>query len=249
MNVLPSIQQYGRRTSSMDPSCTLLNRPILSRHASYPPMILQQSQLATGLIPDNQHMPDRTAPFLMKLHTMLQKEDTSILCWNKAGDAFHVLNHQRFVDEVLRKYFKHSKYASFQRQLNYFGFRKLARNCYNESTYSQVHFLRDNIKAMVHIKRQSTTRQRRNKEKRMISPNGSTSGSTSGSSSGSNNSFESTTESKQIRSSQVRPSSHRIGSNSISITLPEIQNKHFHTPIVHYDSNGNPIRFNNLFSK
>ena len=37
-----------------------------------------------------------------------------------------VHNPHRLASDVLHKYFRHSKYASFQRQLNYFGFRKLA---------------------------------------------------------------------------------------------------------------------------
>lgn len=36
-----------------------------------------------------------------------------------------VHNPVKLGSDVLNKYFRHSKYASFQRQLNYFGFRKL----------------------------------------------------------------------------------------------------------------------------
>lgn len=35
-------------------------------------------------------------------------------------------NPHKLASDVLHRYFRHSKYASFQRQLNYFGFRKLA---------------------------------------------------------------------------------------------------------------------------
>ena len=37
-----------------------------------------------------------------------------------------VHNPHKLESDILNKYFRHSKYASFQRQLNYFGFRKLA---------------------------------------------------------------------------------------------------------------------------
>lgn len=37
-----------------------------------------------------------------------------------------VHNPYKLESHVLNRYFRHSKFASFQRQLNYFGFRKLA---------------------------------------------------------------------------------------------------------------------------
>lgn len=44
----------------------------------------------------------------------------------KNEGRIEVHNPSKLEREVLNKYFRHSKFSSFQRQLNYFGFRKLA---------------------------------------------------------------------------------------------------------------------------
>jgi hypothetical protein len=46
--------------------------------------------------------------------------------WKLSAGKIEVHNPHNLETLVLNKYFRHSKFASFQRQLNYFGFRKLA---------------------------------------------------------------------------------------------------------------------------
>jgi len=58
-----------------------------------------------------------------QLMKMLTEEDREVIEW--AGGRIKVHAPQGLADHVLHKYFRHSKYASFQRQLNYFGFRKI----------------------------------------------------------------------------------------------------------------------------
>jgi hypothetical protein len=69
-----------------------------------------------------QHHP--IAEFLYQLTKMLSDENTEVIEWSDSRIKVH--DPQRLEMEVLHRYFRHSKFASFQRQLNYFGFRKIA---------------------------------------------------------------------------------------------------------------------------
>ena len=62
--------------------------------------------------------------FLYQLTKMLTDDHRDIIEWSSGKIEVH--NPTKLEKEVLNQYFRHSKYASFQRQLNYFGFRKLA---------------------------------------------------------------------------------------------------------------------------
>lgn len=70
----------------------------------------------------SQHHP--IAEFLYQLTKMLTDDNGEIIEWVDGRIKVH--HPERLESEVLHKYFRHSKFASFQRQLNYFGFRKIA---------------------------------------------------------------------------------------------------------------------------
>ena len=55
---------------------------------------------------------------------MLSDDNREIIEWVDGRIKVHYP--ERLEGKVLLKYFRHSKFASFQRQLNYFGFRKIA---------------------------------------------------------------------------------------------------------------------------
>jgi hypothetical protein len=66
-------------------------------------------------------------PFPQKLFALLAKEPPSIVTWIPTGNAFRILDGEKFQQEVIPKYFKHTKFASFQRQLNLYGFRRVTK--------------------------------------------------------------------------------------------------------------------------
>ncbi|RLN48586.1 hypothetical protein BBJ29_008662 [Phytophthora kernoviae] len=83
------------------------------------------------------------APFLRSLRKILEVESNIILRWTPDGQAFEIHDMQRMTTTVLPKYFKHSKYTSFQRQLNYFNFRKWTKSKAVVCTFSNPNFVRD----------------------------------------------------------------------------------------------------------
>lgn len=59
------------------------------------------------------------APFLKKLYDMVDDDSTnSIISWTSSNDSFTILDITQFSLHLLPKYFKHSNFSSFMRQLN-----------------------------------------------------------------------------------------------------------------------------------
>ncbi|XP_075433012.1 heat shock factor protein 4 [Ascaphus truei] len=101
--------------------------------------------------------------FLTKLWTLVEDPETNhLICWGSAnGTSFHVFDQGRFAKEVLPKYFKHNNMASFVRQLNMYGFRKvvnieqggLVKPERDDTEFQHLYFLQGHEHLLEHIKR------------------------------------------------------------------------------------------------
>ncbi|MBV99549.1 Heat shock factor protein 1, partial [Eschrichtius robustus] len=98
-----------------------------------------------------------TAPARRRLHD-------PCVSW-QSGNSFHVLDQGQFAKEVLPKYFKHSNMASFVRQLNMYGFRKvvhieqggLVKPERDDTEFQHPCFLRGQEQLLENIKRKVTS--------------------------------------------------------------------------------------------
>lgn len=105
--------------------------------------------------------------FLRKTYHMVDSCDPSIASWSDDGHIFIVKDPDQFAAKVIPQFFKHSNFASFVRQLNFYGFRKLrnhdsiridpdldARTA-NFWRFRHEHFQRGRPDLLIEIKRSS----------------------------------------------------------------------------------------------
>lgn len=80
---------------------------------------------------DPNESPDDQNSFPWKLHLMLENSKNQkyqdIVSWVGEGSAFKVHNTKAFVEKIMPNYFDQTKYESFRRQLNLYGFTRISK--------------------------------------------------------------------------------------------------------------------------
>jgi hypothetical protein len=97
------------------------------------------------------------------LHEMLNSAESKgyahICSWQPHGLSFAIHDRKGLVDRVLPLYFQHHMFASFQRQLNLYGFSRVRRRGDDQKTYYHQNFRRDEPELLVLMRRvQSDTK-------------------------------------------------------------------------------------------
>jgi hypothetical protein len=84
--------------------------------------------------------------FPLRLHALLEDADTKgfshIVSWQPDGKSFKVHKPEQFETGTMRSYFNQTKYKSFQRQVNLYGFRRIRHGPTKGSYYHKM-FLRN----------------------------------------------------------------------------------------------------------
>jgi hypothetical protein len=93
-------------------------------------------------------------PFPEKLMEVLDRSDMeSIITWMPHGRAFIVLHPQQLREIVLPRFFKQTKFMSFTRQLNLWGFKRITKGVDSGAYYHEL-FLRGRPRLAMLMRRQ-----------------------------------------------------------------------------------------------
>ncbi|CAF3787003.1 unnamed protein product [Rotaria sp. Silwood1] len=118
-----------------------------------------------------QNQPSQTAitAFLAKLWALVNDPSCNdLIAWDPNGGSFHVYDQSRFAREILPRYFKHNNFASFIRQLNMYGFRKIStiehgslKSEHDDIEFAHPNFIRGHDTLLELIKRRAPDNQQK----------------------------------------------------------------------------------------
>lgn len=103
--------------------------------------------------------------FPRRLYLMLESEGklqaassdhVDLISWSDSGKAFKITNVAAFASDVLPKYFRTSKFSSFQRNLNLYGFTK-ARRGPDMDMYTHPSFMRGHPEMLGLLRKNTAT--------------------------------------------------------------------------------------------
>lgn len=89
-----------------------------------PTMTLFAKRASKVTLSSTNHKKALINKFLSKTFHMLELCNPDVASWSSGGDTFTVKDIVAFENELLPKYFNHSHFSSFTRQLNFYGFQK-----------------------------------------------------------------------------------------------------------------------------
>jgi HSF-type DNA-binding len=95
----------------------------------------------------------RLYSFPLKLYDVIAIADPKVIRWINNGTAFKVFDTKAFEEHLLPLYYRHSKFTSFQRQLNLYGFKRTTKGD-DAGAYCHPKFLqgsRDDVKDIKRI--------------------------------------------------------------------------------------------------
>ncbi len=99
---------------------------------------------------------DKPNQFPWKLYDMLQtaekRNEEHIISWINDGKAFKVHDRDLFIEEYMKKMFNQTKFKSFQRQLNLWGFERV-QNGPDKGSYFHPLFVRGKRESCQHLSR------------------------------------------------------------------------------------------------
>lgn len=128
----------------LDRDNSILNSPTLSHEKRQLMSILKLMPSKVGGVAHN---------FPAKLHAVVSNPELAeIITWMPHGRCFVVLNRDALVRDVLPNYFNQTKFVSFVRQLNLWGFKRLTRGVDGKAYYHEL-FLKGRPYIALRIKR------------------------------------------------------------------------------------------------